>query len=158
MTTETTVRYIERSRNYYAASGYDTPYEWAQFDDIPFAPLSKSLGTSTVTIVTTSMPAPMTARNQRQLHIGDLHQPPAKLFSDGLAWDKDATHTDDLNSYFPAKELSKRQPAGEIGELSQYFYCVPTRYSHRRTLQQDAPAILASCLDDGVDIALLVPL
>ena len=158
MTTDSTVRYMDRTRDYYAAQGYDTPYVWAHFDTIPFSPLKKSLATSTATIVTTSMPAPMTARNQRRLHIGDLDNPPAKLFTDGLAWDKDATHTDDLNSFFPAEALRKRQAAGEIGQLSQHFYCVPTRYSHRRTMQEDAPAILASCLDDGVDIALLVPL
>ena len=85
MTTDTTVRYMERTRDYYAAHGYDKPYEWAHFNDIPFAPLNKTLATSTVTIVTTSMPAAMTARNQRQLHIGDLNAPPAKLFTDGLA-------------------------------------------------------------------------
>ena len=158
MTTDTSVRYMERSREYYAAHGYDAPYEWAHFDDIPFAPLKKPLEKSTITIVTTSMPAALTARNQRQLHIGDLHDPPTKLFTDGLAWDMDATHTDDLNSYFPAQELANCRLNGEIGELSKHFYCVPTRYSHRRTLQQDAPAILASCLNDGVDIALLVPL
>jgi len=158
MTTDTTVRYMERTRDYYAAHGYDKPYEWAHFNEIPFAPLNKTLATSTVTIVTTSMPAAMTARNQRQLHIGDLNAPPAKLFTDGLAWDKEATHTDDLDSYFPAEELAERRLASEIGQLSQRYYCVPTRYSHRRTLQQDAPAILASCLEDGVDVALLVPL
>ena len=63
MTTDTTVRYMERTRDYYAAHGYDKPYEWAHFNDIPFAPLNKTLATSTVTIVTTSMPAAMTARN-----------------------------------------------------------------------------------------------
>ncbi len=158
MTTDNTVHYMERTRDYYAAYGYDKPYEWAHFDDIPFSPLKKKLAASTVSIVSTSMPAANTARNQRQLHIGDLRDPPTKLFTDGLGWDRDATHTDDLNSFFPAEQLRKRQLAGEIGELSDHFYCVPTRYSHRRTMQKDAPAILESCLDDGVDVALLVPL
>jgi len=158
MSTDTTVRYIERSRDYYAAHGYDAPYEWAHFDDTPFTPLKKPLGESKVTIVTTSMPAAVTARSDRRLHIGNLRKPPAKLFTDGLAWDMDATHTDDLNSFFPAEELATRKQQGLIGELSQHFYCVPTLYSHRRTMERDAPAILTSCLEDEVDIALLVPL
>jgi len=35
---------------------------------------------------------------------------------------------------------------------------VPTDYSQRRTIEQDAPQILARCREDGVDVALLVPL
>jgi len=158
MSTETTVHYMERSRDYYAAHGYNTPYEWAHFDDIPFAPLNKPLAKSTTTIITTSMPTAKTARNQRELHLGDLNNPPSKLFTDGLAWDRDATHTNDLGSYFPVEELHKRRRTGEIGQLAQNYYCVPTRYSQRLTTQQEAPAIVASCLNDGVDIALLVPL
>ncbi|HCU90898.1 MAG TPA: hypothetical protein DGR97_13190 [Gammaproteobacteria bacterium] len=149
---------MERSRNYYAAHGYDTPYEWAHFDDIPFSPLSKPLAQSTTTIVTTSMPTPKTARDQRGLHIGDLKHPPQKLFTDGLAWDRDATHTNDLGSYFPVEELRKRRRTGEIGQLAQKYYCVPTRYSQRLTTEQEAPAVVASSLNDRVDIALLVPL
>jgi D-proline reductase (dithiol) PrdB len=158
MKTDTTVQYMERSRDYYAAHGYDAPYDWAHFDHIPFAPLKKPLAESTVTIVTTSMPAPVANRIDRQLYIGDLQNPPSKLFTDGLAWDMDATHTDDLDSFFPAEELDKRRQHGEIGNLSAHYYCVPTLYSHRRTMQRDAPAILASCVKDGVDVALLVPL
>jgi len=35
---------------------------------------------------------------------------------------------------------------------------VPTDYSQRRTLEQDAPEILRRCREDEVDVALLVPL
>ena len=38
------------------------------------------------------------------------------------------------------------------------FYTVPTDYSKRNTEEVDAPEILRLFREDGVDIALLVPL
>jgi len=35
---------------------------------------------------------------------------------------------------------------------------VPTDYSQRRTIEQDAPEVLARCREDAADVALLVPL
>ena len=37
------VRYIERTRNYYLGLGYETPYVWAHYLDVPFFHLKKSL-------------------------------------------------------------------------------------------------------------------
>jgi hypothetical protein len=158
MTKNTSVRYMDRTREYYAAQGYDTPYEWAHFDDIPFVALPKPLADCTATIVTTSMPDASHVKGRRRLHIGDLHNRPATLFTGDLSWDRDATHTDDLNSYFPAAELARRVDEGEIGRLARHFYCAPTLYSHRKIIERDAPAILESCRQDGVDVALLIPL
>ncbi len=31
----THVRYIDKTRDYYRNEGYDTPYRWAHFDEIP---------------------------------------------------------------------------------------------------------------------------
>ena len=33
------IRYMQRTRDYYAAIGYTTPYRWAHFVDAPFQPL-----------------------------------------------------------------------------------------------------------------------
>lgn len=152
------VGYMERSRIYYAAQGYETAYEWSHYDDIPFTRLNKPLAECSATIVTTAMPDPSYADERRRLFVGDLGNPPGALHTGGLFWDKDATHTDDINSYFPAAELARRIAAGQVGSLSPHFYCLPTIYSQRRTLERDAPEIVESCLDDGVDFALLVPL
>ena len=35
------IRYIDRSRAYYLALGYDNPYRWAHNKDVPFTALSK---------------------------------------------------------------------------------------------------------------------
>ncbi len=40
------VPYMERTRNYYKAIGYD-PYRWAHFIDVPFTPFTKTLSSFT---------------------------------------------------------------------------------------------------------------
>ena len=61
MTNRTAVDYMERSRVYYAAQGYDTPYQWAHYDDLPFHARPKPLDECTITVVTTAMPMHATA-------------------------------------------------------------------------------------------------
>jgi len=158
MTEQTPAKYMTLSRNYYAAHGYEKPYRWAHFDEIPFAPLKKPLADCKVTIVTTSMPDASYVKTQRRFHIGDLRNPPEKFFTDDLFWDKKATHTKDVNSYFPAQALARRVASGALGELATHYCGVPTDYSHSHTISRDAPAVLESCQRDGVDVALLVPL
>ena len=48
------VSYMDKSREYYAASGYEKPYTWATNDEAPFAPLAKPLSESKIGVVTTS--------------------------------------------------------------------------------------------------------
>jgi len=152
------VRYMERSRKYYEAYGYEKPYQWAHFDSVPFSRLTKPLEECTVTIVTTAMPDASFSGNADTLHIGDMNHPPESFYTDERFWDKEATHTNDVSTFFPIGQLSRLMGEGKIGKLSAHYYCVPTEYSQRRTIEHDAPVIQKSCLDDGVDVALLVPL
>ncbi len=48
------IRYMERTRDYYAAIGYATAYRWASFADVPFQPLPKPLAQCRVALVTTA--------------------------------------------------------------------------------------------------------
>ena len=41
------VSYIDKSREYYEASGYDQPYRWAAFDTVPFTPMAPVTGAVT---------------------------------------------------------------------------------------------------------------
>lgn len=50
------IPYMARTRDYYQAIGYETPYRWAHYVDAPFQPLRKPLSLSRVTIVTTAAP------------------------------------------------------------------------------------------------------
>ena len=56
VTHRTFVSYIDRTRAYYAAQGYERPYAWTHHDDAPFTPLAKPLSASRVTVVTTASP------------------------------------------------------------------------------------------------------
>ena len=154
----THVRYIDRSRDYYAAQGYDEPYCWAKFDAVPFAPLRWPLGESTLAIVTTAMPDAGHTRKTRRLAICETAKAPAALYTQEVFWDKEATHTEDLGSYFPLAALEAMVREGRVGRIAPHYFCVPTTYSQRRTIEEDAPPITAQCLRDEVDVALLVPL
>ena len=63
----------------------------------------------------------------------------------------------DSGTWFPLPELLKAKAAGRIGEVAPRFFGAPTNRSHRVTIDVDAPDILARCLADKVDVAVLVP-
>ncbi|MEZ5598468.1 MAG: hypothetical protein R3E84_19190 [Pseudomonadales bacterium] len=157
MRTEPT-RYIDRTRDYYAAQGFARPYVWAHFDDIPFTPPGKSLAQSRLAIVTTAALYDRRPTQPREVACAPLSPEPARLFGNDLAWDKEVTHMDDRDSYFPLRELQRAVADGRLGSLTERFYCVPTDYSQRNTSERDAPQILDWCREDGAEIALLVPL
>src|SRR3982751_1846946 len=48
------VPYMQRTRDYYTAIGYTTPYRWAHYVDAPFQPLKKPLAQSRLTIIPTA--------------------------------------------------------------------------------------------------------
>jgi D-proline reductase (dithiol) PrdB len=158
------VSYIDRTREYYAAQGYGRPYRWAHHASVPFANLEKPLAESRVAVVTTASPfADPVARedgvgDSKQVWSGETAVTPDRLYTDDLAWDKETTHTNDVESFVPLGSLRAFVGEGRIGSLAKRFHGVPTDYSQRRTLEQDAPEILARCREDAVDIALLVPL
>ena len=158
------VSYIDRTREYYGALGYERPYRWARFREVPFAPLSKPLAECRATLVTTASPhlgqraRDGVLRGGKQVWSGPSAEPPERLYTDDLAWDKEATHTDDVESFLPLRQLAARAAEGRIGSLAARFHGVPTDYSQRRTREQDAPEVLRRCREDEVDVALLVPL
>ena len=156
--TKDTVDYMERSRNYYAAHGYEKSYLWAHNKEIPFSPLRKPLSECKATLITTAMPDESFALDKRSLQIGDMKKIPESFFTTELSWDKDATHTNDIDSFFPVRRLMELVESEHLGSLADHYYCAPTSYSQRQTKELDAEAILRSCIEDQVDIALLVPL
>ena len=160
----TFVSYIDRTRDFYSAQGYGKPYRWASHSSAPFARLSKPLAESRVTLVTTASedrgqtPVAGVLRGEKKVWSGASSATPEKLFTDDLSWDKEATHTDDVDSFLPLTHLRAACEAGRIGEVAPRFHGVPTDYSQRRTTLIDAPEVLARCREDEVDVALLVPL
>jgi len=154
------VGYMERTRAWYRALGYDRDYVWARYDDVPFAPLAKPLAECTVALVTTATPfaADGSPAVPKQVLSKPVDPPPERLFTDDLSWDKKATHTDDPESFLPITALESLARDGRIGAAAPRFHTVPTEYSQRRTVEEDAPEVLRRCREDAVDVALLVPL
>ena len=59
------VRYIDKTPDYYLSQGYDKPYRWANFDDVPFTLLNKPLSESRLALVSTSEIALRSWKDQR---------------------------------------------------------------------------------------------
>ena len=157
------VSYVQKSRAYYLARGFDRPYRWAQHDEAPFSALNKPLNQSRVGVVTTSVPI----RGQGKELLADAPkgvayaQPcdprPTGMFTTHLSWHKEATNTDDPETFLPLGALTRAVDSGRIGSLSPRFYGVPTNYSQRET-KADALTIAEWCHNDKVDAVLLIPL
>jgi hypothetical protein len=74
-----------------------------------------------------------------------------------IGYDRKHTTATDSGTWFPLPQLRKAQAEGRIGEVAPRFFGAPTNRSHRVTIDVDAPDILARCLTDAVDVAVLVP-
>jgi len=150
--------YIDRTRDYYRAQGFSTDYTWSQYDETPFATLGKPLNASRVTLVTTGVveaDIPKPIRTAKHYAFSDV---PEAFFTEELSWDKTTTHMRDRSSYFPVEILRALEEEQFIGDIAPRFHFVPTEYSQRLTIEQDAPSIVDACLEDEVDIAILIPL
>jgi D-proline reductase (dithiol) PrdB len=162
------IPYMERTREYYAAIGYSTPYRWAHYVDAPFQPVMKPLAKSRVTIVTTAAPFDPAKGDQGP---GAKYNGGAKFYSiyDGdnskthdlrishIAYDRVHTSAEDSGTWFPLPQLQRLVRERRIGAIGPRCFGAPTNRSHRVTLETDAPEILARCREDGVDAAVLVP-
>ena len=162
------IPYMARTREYYQAIGYTTPYRWAHYVDAPFHPLRKPLAQCRVAIVTTAAPFDPAKGDQGP---GAKYNGGAKFYSvyDGdttkthdlrishIAYDRVHTTADDSGTWFPLPQLQRLASQRRIGDVAPRFFGAPTNRSHRVTLETDAPEILARCRADEVDAAVLVP-
>ena len=162
------ITYMQRTRDYYAAIGYTTPYRWAHYVEAPFTPLRKPLAQARVTIVTTAAPyrpdkgdqGPGAAYNGGakfyQVYSGDTSQQHDLRISH-IGYDRVHTKATDSGTWFPLPALLRAAKAGRVGAVTPRFHGAPTNRSHRVTVETDAPEILRRCREDGADAAILVP-
>src|SRR4029078_7802995 len=143
------VQYMPRTLHCYRALGYDRDYVWATHDHVPFTPLAKPLAQSRVALITTASPPDFDG--VKRVWSGRVSSPPPTLFTDNVAWDKESTHTNDRASFLPIEAATELASEGLFGGLTARFHGVPTEYSHRKTLTEDAPQILARVREDGAD-------
>ena len=152
------VPYMQRTRDFYRAQGYDKDYVWPYHAETPFTPLPKPLRECRLGLVTTAMPDTVEGRAKRQVFASMSTPTPQSMYTDELSWAKTVTHTRDVASFLPLDHLRNIARSGIFESLSGRFYSVPTEYSKRQTTEQDAPAILELCRQDQIDVAMLVPL
>ena len=161
------IRYIDRTRAYYRALGYGAPYDWARFDDVPFAP-APDLARTRVAVVTTAAPYRPDAGDQGP---GAAYNAAAKFYAvyalpadpmpdlriSHVAIDRDHTTAEDPGSYLPLAALACAAKAGRIAEAAHDVYGLPTNRSQRHTMATDCPDLVARLNADGVGAAIFVP-
>ncbi len=162
------IPYMHRTREYYTAIGYTTPYRWAHHLAAPFTPLSKPLNQSKVSIITTAAPyqpgkgdqGPGAAYNGSakfyQVYSGDTSEDHDLRISH-IGYDRTHTTATDSNTWFPLPALRRAAQSGRIGAVPPRFHGAPTNRSHRVTIETDAPEILARVIEDGADVAIIIP-
>src|SRR6202166_1259286 len=162
------IPYMARTREYYAAIGYPTPYRWAHYVGAPFQPLRKPLSQSRIALVTTAAPFDPAKGDQGP---GAKYNGGAKFYSvyegdtskshdlriSHIAYDRLHTSAEDSGTWFPLPQLQRLARQGRVGEIAPRFFGAPTNRSHRVTIDVDAPEILARCRADAVDVAVIVP-
>ncbi len=165
---DSAIPYMRRTREYYAAIGYTTPYRWAHYLDAPFTALTKPLSQSRVSLITTAAPfqpgkgdqGPGAAYNGSakfyQVYSGDTAVDHDLRISH-IGYDRTHTSATDSGTWNALPALRRAAAAGRIGEVAPRFHGAPTNRSHRVTVETDAPEMLARLREDRADVAVLVP-
>ena len=162
------VRYMERTRSYYLGLGYENPYVWAHYIDVPFTPLKKPLAQSVLGLITTAVPYDSSKGPQGKgapyNSMAKFYQPYQQSIEEKIdlriahvGIDRKNANMEDCNCWFPLEAAERAAKVGVVGALSPHFYGLPTNRSQRHTLEIDAPRILEMLQADGVDVAVLIP-
>ena len=162
------IRYMQRTRDWYLGLGYDNPYRWAHYTDVPFTSVVKPLKNSCVTLITTAAPYQADKGDQGP---GSTYNAAAKFYEvysgdtnaehdlriSHVAIDRKHTSMQDSNTWFALPMLKALERENIIDRVGPNFYGVPTNRSQRHTLEVDAPEVLKRCREDGVEAAVLIP-
>jgi D-proline reductase (dithiol) PrdB len=162
------IPYMQRTRDYYLTLGYDNPYRWAHYVDVPFTPLTAPLAQTRLALITTAAPyqpglgdqgpgAPYNAAAKFYKVYSEPTDSVPDLRISHVGYDRIHTTAADPNTWLPLRRLQEAAKAGRIAALTSRFHGAPTNRSHRVTIETDAPELLRRCREDGADAALLVP-
>jgi hypothetical protein len=161
------IRYIDRISTYYQTLGYGKPYRWAQYVEVPFTPLAKPVAESRISLVTTAAPfqpdkgdqgpgAPYNAAAKFYRVYSDSIEGAPDVRVSHIGIDRKHTTAEDVNTWFPLKQLKRLAAEGRIGEIAPRFHGAPTNRSQKTTIEQDCVELLARIREDGSDAAVIV--
>src|ERR1700722_5310915 len=148
------IPYMARTREYYQAIGYTTPYRWAHYVEAPFQRLRKPLRRSRVALVTTAAPFDPAKGDQGpgakynggakfySVYDGDTSKPHDLRISH-IAYDRVHTSADDSGTWFPLPQLQRLASRGRIGELAPRFFGAPPNRRPRVTHEPAPPETLS---------------
>lgn len=162
------IRYIERTRSYYLGLGYDNPYVWAHYVNVPFTRLQKPLNQSVLGLITTAVQFDPSKGPQGQ---GAAYNAAAKFYEPykspinqkqdlriaHVGIDRKNANMEESECWFPLAAARRVVEMGRLRMVSPNFYGLPTNRSQRHTLEIDAPIILEMLRADNVDVAVLIP-
>lgn len=161
------VAYIARTHAWYRALGYETPYRYARFADVPYTPLRVPLAQARVALLTTAAPFRPELGPQGAGAPYNYEAKFYRVYEGDTSIDHDlrvshvsvdrAEQSDDTNCWFPLPALRRAAAAGRIGGVTPRFLGVPTNRSQRHTIDVDVPEIVARVTADHADAAVLVP-
>ena len=165
---EEPISYIQRTTDYYLGLGYNNPYQWACFDDVPFTHPDKPLEDMRVAIVTTAAPYQLDKGDQgpgapynAAAKFNEVYRlpimPEPDLRISHIAIDRVHTHAADKNTYLPLTCLRQAAERKQIVTLAPFIYGFPTNRSQRTNHERDCPELVSQLLADGVDALILVP-
>lgn len=144
-----------------------TMYKWQRIDPVPWAEPSRPLSELRVGLVvhacmTTPDQAPFDAREpdfDPSIRIVPSHMDPRELVNTypGQGFDHAGLEAD-ANILVPLDRLRDMQTLGEIGEISARTVSLCGHLPKpKRLMEETAPAIARMFVEDGVEVALLVP-
>jgi len=162
------IRYIERTRSYYLGLGYENPYIWAHYIEVPFTPLQKPLNQSVLGLITTAVPydaarglqgpgAPYNATAKFYQPYQNSMEADIDLRIAHVGIDRKNANMEDSACWFPLAAAKKAVQSRRVKALSPNFYGLPTNRSQRHTMEVDAPLILEMLRADKVDVVVLIP-
>lgn len=157
------IPYMERTRTYYLGLGYDNPYRWAHFAEVPFHQPEKPLAQSRLAVVTTASTFPVGPDGNGaeakffDVYSRDMDGDPPRVITH-VAWDTRHADPGEPNCWFPAPALRALAEEGVIGQLAPRYHGMPTNRSQVTTVQRDCPALLERLREDGVEAVLLLPI
>ena len=161
------IPYRHRIGSYYQTLGYGKPYRWAQYRDVPFTPMKKPLKDSRVVLITTAAPYQPEAGDQGPRAPYNSAAKFYKVYTDSIEGEPDVrishigidrkhTTAEDVNTWFPLKQMKRLAAEGRIRELAPEFIGAPTNRSQKVTIEQDCVDILANARRLGADAAVIV--